>query len=164
MHYYIINIGSNLGDRRHNLSKAMAGVMRRYGNLDMSHVVETEPFGFRSANKFLNIGILFATDQEPLTVLEQMQQIEHEISPASHRNADGTYADRKIDIDIIAIDDMVIDTPELKVPHPHLSERDFFLVPMEEIAPSWRHPLTGLTATEMLAALPGAEPCERDRD
>ena len=70
-----------------------------------------------------------------------------------HRNADGSYADRIIDIDIIAIDDLVISSESLVVPHLHIAERDFVLAPMAEIAPNWRHPLTGLTAAEMLENL-----------
>lgn len=152
--YYIINIGSNLGDRRHNLSRAMAAVMRRYGELEMSHVVETEPWGYESPNKFLNVAIMFRSDDAPLDVLAELQQIERTISDSPHRTPEGGYADRLLDIDMIAADDLTLDTPELTLPHPRLAERDFFLVPLEEIAPAWRHPSTGLTASEMIAALP----------
>ena len=65
----------------------------------------------------------------------------------------GAYVDRLVDIDIMAIGDLVIDTPALQVPHPHLAERDFFLRPMMQLAPNWCHPITGLTAAEMLQAL-----------
>lgn len=156
--YYIINIGSNLGDRRHNLSRAMAAVMRRYGEIEMSHVVETDPRGYESPNKFLNVAIMFRSDDQPLDVLAELQEIERSISDAPHRNADGSYADRILDIDMIAADDLTMNTEQLTLPHPRLAERDFFLVPLEEIAPAWRHPLTGLTATEMLSTLPASNP------
>lgn len=152
--YYIVNIGSNLGDRRHNLSRAMAAIMRRYGDIEMSHVVETDPWGYESPNKFLNVAIMFRSDDTPLEALADLQKIEHDISGAPHRTPEGGYADRIIDIDIIAADDTILDTPALTLPHPRLAERDFFLVPLEEIAPQWHHPATGLTATQMLAALP----------
>lgn len=153
--YYLINIGSNLGDRRLNLSRAMSAVMRNWGNIEMSHVVETEPWGFKSDRKFLNVGIMFCSGEEPLDVLRQLQAIESSLSAGSpHRAADGSYVDRLLDIDIVAIDDKTIDLPELKVPHPHLAERDFFLVPLEEIAPAWKHPATGLTPAQMIEALP----------
>lgn len=153
MHYYLINIGSNLGDRRLNLSKAMAAVMRHFGQLEMSHVVETAPWGYESPNKFLNVGIMFRSELEPSEVLGVLQDIEQSISPSAHRAPDGGYADRVIDIDMIAADDIVIDTPTLTLPHPHLAEREFFLAPLEEIAPQWHHPVSGLTATEMIASL-----------
>lgn len=152
--YAIINIGSNLGNRRLNLSKAMAAVMREFGNLEMSHTVETEPHGFESPHKFLNVCLMFQTDLEPHALLQRLQAIEKGICPDSHRTAQGGYADRVIDIDLIAMDECVLDTPELRLPHPGLESRYFFLKPLEEIAPGWRHPVTGLSPAEMLAALP----------
>lgn len=152
--YAIINIGSNLGNRRLNLSKAMGAVMRRFGNLEMSHTVETEPHGFDSPHKFLNVCIMFQTELTPQELLAELQAIEKGICPDPHRDARGDYADRVIDIDLIAMDDCVLDTPELRLPHPGLESRYFFLKPLEEIAPGWRHPVTGLSPAEMLAALP----------
>jgi len=164
--YCIINIGSNLGDRRLNLSRAMRAVGMEFGDFEMSHAVEAKPEGFDSTRgekkrvffpptrRFLNVSMLFQSDLEPQQVLERLQEIEKKISPAPHRNPDGSYRDRIIDIDIVAIDDMVIDTPTLKVPHPRLAERRFFLEPLKEIAPQWKHPASGLTARQMLAMLP----------
>lgn len=152
--YYIINIGSNLGDRRLNLSRAMRLIGMEFGEFEMSHVVETDPWGYDSPRKFLNVGMMFQSDLPAEQVLAKLQEIERSINASPHRTPDGGYADREIDIDIVAADDCVMNTPTLTLPHPHLAERDFFLVPLEEIAPGWRHPLTGLTATEMLASLP----------
>ena len=81
------------------------------------------------------------------------QGVERLISDASHRNSDGSYRDRVIDIDIVAIDQLTIDSPTLKVPHPHFTERDFYLIPMCELAPAWRHPRTHLTPSQMLDRL-----------
>lgn len=155
--FVIINIGSNLGNRRLNLSRAMSAVGREFGAFELSHTVESAPWGFESPNRFLNVGMAFHTDLTPQEVLSRLQAIEHRLSPANHRNADGTYADRYVDIDIMAIDTLTVDTPELKLPHPHLAERRFFLEPLAELAPGWRHPATGLTPGEMLAALPDPE-------
>lgn len=152
--YAIINVGSNLGNRRHNLSKAMAAVMREFGGIEMSHTVETEAAGFQSAHKFLNVCIMFQTDLEPQAILEKLQSIEKSICPDSHRDAKGGYVDRVIDIDLIAVDDLVVDTPQLQLPHPGLPHRYFFLKPLEEIAPGWTHPINGQTPSEMLGALP----------
>ena len=96
----------------------------------------------------------FDTDLPPVEVLHRLQEIEKSISPDSHRGPGGGYADRIIDIDIVAVDTLRLDTPELVVPHPHLGRRRFFLQPMEELAPGWRHPATGLTPAEMLEACP----------
>lgn len=161
MKTYFINIGSNKGQRRLNVARAVSAVGDvfgdRSGNLETdchtSHIIETPAQGFESKNDFLNIGMCFQSDKEPTEVLARLQEIEKLIDGESHRNPDGTYRDRVIDIDIVAIDDLMIDTPGLTVPHPRLPERDFYLKPLEELAPGWRHPKTGLTASQMIPQL-----------
>lgn len=153
MAFYLINLGSNLGDRRLNLSRAMRAVGAEFGDFEMSHVVESEPWGFGSTNSFLNVGMAFNSDLPPEEVLGRLQRVERSISPAPHRDASGGYADRVIDIDIVAVDREIIDTPSLRVPHPSLAERRFFLEPLAELAPGWTHPESGLTAAQMLARL-----------
>lgn len=149
-----INIGSNLGDRRLNLSRAMSAVEREFGPFELSHTVESAPWGFDSPNSFLNVGMAFSSELMPEEILARLQAIEKRLSPANHRKADGSYADRYVDIDIVAIDREIIDTVSLKVPHPRLPQRRFFLEPMAELAPGWTHPVSGLTPAEMLATLP----------
>jgi len=153
MAFILINIGSNLGNRRLNLSRAMRAIGDAFGDFEMSHVVESHPGGFDSTSPFLNVGMAFSSDLPPEELLSRLQEIERSISPAPHRDGEGRYADRVIDIDIVAIDSIMLDTPLLKLPHPHLEEREFFLRPLEEIAPGWRHPATGLSASEMLSSL-----------
>ena len=148
-----LNIGSNLGNRRMNLSRAVAAIEREFGYFELSHTLESEPWGYESSNAYLNIGMMILSDLEPLEVLHKLQAIEKEISPDSHRNSDGSYADRHIDIDIIAIDDLVINTPELQVPHPRMTERRFVLEPMAELAPFWEHPILKKTPGELLREL-----------
>ena len=130
---YYINIGTNLGNRRLNLSRAVAAVERRFGYFEISKVVESEPWGYDSTNLYLNVAMMFDTEEAPLDVLHTLQAIEKEISPEAHRNPDGTYKDRLIDIDIMAIENVVVDEPELKVPHPHLFDRPFFINPLKEL-------------------------------
>lgn len=155
MAFVIINMGSNLGNRRLNLSRAMNRIGRQFGPFEISHVVETDPYGFASTHRFLNVCMVFSTNQPPLDLLAALQEIERAINGSNtHRNPDGTYADRLLDIDILAYDDLVIDHPRLTLPHPRLAERYFYLKPMEEVCPAWRHPATGLTPAQMLAALP----------
>lgn len=154
MAIYIINIGSNKGDRRLNLSRAISAVNREFGSFEMSHAVVSEPWGYESAEKFLNVCLMFSSEMTPEEVLDKLQAIEKGISPEPHRKADGSYTDRTLDIDIVAVDDAVIETDRLKVPHPHLASRRFFLEPLNEIAPGWRHPVTGLSSAEMLQNLP----------
>ena len=157
MEYYL-NIGSNMGDRRDNLYRAVVALVAGNDRCAVSSIVESEPWGFDSTNRFMNLGMVLSSDMEPQEMLEHIHDIERGLGSASHRDERGGYVDRLVDIDIVAIDDLVIDTPTLQVPHPHLPERDFFLRPMMELAPDWRHPVTGLTAAQMLEQLSGEPP------
>ena len=150
---YYLNIGSNMGERRDNLYRAVVALTAGTGGSVTSHVVESKPWGFDSDNSFMNIGLWLASDLQPEEMLDRIHDIERRLGSATHRDGDGNYIDRLVDIDIVAIDDRVINTPSLQVPHPHLAERDFFLRPMMELAPNWVHPVTGLTAAQMLSRL-----------
>ena len=147
---YYLNIGSNIGNRRDNLYRAVVALAAGTGGCAVSSIVESEPWGFESENRFMNIGLWLASDMQPQEMLDHIHDIERRLGSASHRDAEGNYVDRLVDIDIMAINEMVIDTPTLQVPHPHMAERDFFLRPMKELAPNWQHPVTGLTAAQML--------------
>lgn len=153
MHYFI-NIGSNLGVPALNISRAVRAVEKRFGWFEISHIMESEPQGFDSINRFSNVGLMFISNETPESVLDALQEIEKELGSMPHRNADGSYRDREIDIDIVAVDELAISSPRLTVPHPRLAERSFFLRPLHELAPAWRHPATGLNPSEMLARLP----------
>lgn len=119
----------------------------------MSTVVESEPWGFVSENRFLNVGVMFESPDTPQELFSKLRRIETSLSTASHRDAAGGYADRLVDIDLVAFGDEVTDTPELILPHPRMLLRDFVLKPIAEIDPAWRHPLTGETAREALLRL-----------
>lgn len=143
-----------MGDRRDNLYRAVVALAAcTGGDCAVSPIVESEPWGFESDNRFMNLGVCLQSTMSPWQMLERIHEIERELGSASHRDAQGGYVDRLVDIDIVAIDDLVIDSPSLQVPHRHLPERDFFLIPMQHLAPEWRHPVTGLTAAQMLEKL-----------
>ena len=150
---YYLNVGSNIGDRRDNLYRAVVALVAGGSGAAVSSIVEREPWGFESDNRFLNLGLSIDSDMEPLDMLEHLHVIERQLGSADHRDAQGGYVDRLVDIDIMAIDDQVIDMPVLQVPHPRMPLREFFLMPMMELAPRWQHPVTGLTAGQMLQAL-----------
>ncbi|MBD5230916.1 MAG: 2-amino-4-hydroxy-6-hydroxymethyldihydropteridine diphosphokinase [Bacteroidales bacterium] len=129
-----INIGTNLGDRRANLDNALKGLARHFRIAAVSDIFESEPWGFSSPHGFLNICAAFdAEGLTPLQVLAITQAVEREISPLSHRNPDGSYRDRLIDIDLVVIDGVEMSAPQLTLPHPHLHDRDFFLTPYCEV-------------------------------
>ncbi len=145
---YYINIGSNLGNRLMNLTRAVSAIEKRFGWFELSHHVESEAWGYESQNKFLNVGMVFISDMLPIDVMHALQDIEKGINSAPHRNADGSYRDRVIDIDIMAAEDnagdasavrgsplrkVAVNEKELKLPHPHLQNRPFFLEPYKEL-------------------------------
>lgn len=141
MHYYF-NIGSNLGDRRENLRQAVSLLETALdAHARVSDTIESAAWGYDSENAFLNVGVEIISDIEPLEMLRVTQRVEREMGCTVHRNADGSYRDRLIDIDIIAIDNLVIDSPELTVPHPRMHLRNFVIIPMRQLAPHWQHPL-----------------------
>ena len=112
MNYYL-NIGSNIGNRRRNISRAVDLIKRTFGTeVRCSRPVESMPWGFDSDNAFVNEGIVLHTDHEPTDVLSMLQGVERLISDASHRNSDGSYRDRVIDIDIVAIDQLTIEAKD----------------------------------------------------
>lgn len=150
-----INIGSNIGDRLSLLRKAVAAVELAFNTKAVcSGPIESEPWGFDSPNGFINIGInIEVGNMEPIEVLRKLLAAQATVDSSPHRNADGGYIDRLIDIDLIAIDNVVIDTEELTLPHPRMHLREFVLRPMSELLPSWRHPLLHATSAELLRRL-----------
>ncbi|MCM1111532.1 MAG: 2-amino-4-hydroxy-6-hydroxymethyldihydropteridine diphosphokinase [Clostridium sp.] len=154
-----LNIGSNLGDRQASLWQAVAGIFLSgcFGEIVVSEPVVSEPWGYESSNPYLNIGLMTETDLEPLELLALLQEIERSVSAVPHRAADGSYLDRAIDIDIISYGDVVTDTPVLTLPHPRMDQRMFVLRPLSELDPDWRHPVSGMTAGELIERLGGIE-------
>lgn len=150
-----LNIGSNIGDRHALIGQAVAAVEHAFSARAVcSRPFESEPWGFDSPNTFINIGVNIEVGSlAPLHVLRLLRRAERAVDAASHRDSSGAYIDRRIDIDLIALDNQVVDTPELTLPHPRMSQREFVLVPMAELMPLWRHPQLGLTPREMLQRL-----------
>ena len=141
-HQVYLGLGSNLGDRRQNLNKAIQLIGERVGTvLRQSSFIETEPWGFESEHTFLNAVILCETDKTPREVLQLTQQIERDMGRRKKTLSSlliplfsyKRYSDRPIDIDILMYDDLTVDEPDLKIPHPLMHERDFVMIPLKEI-------------------------------
>lgn len=137
-----------------NISVAVAAIEERLGvRVRLSDPVESPPWGYQSPNAYINIGVALDSDIEPDAALDIFRSIEAAMGAGEHRNAAGEYTDRIIDIDIIAIGSLVVDTPSLTVPHPRMAQRPFVLAPMAQLAPLWQHPLLHLTASALLQRL-----------
>lgn len=155
---YYLNIGSNLGNRHENISHAVKALETALkSTITLSTAISSTAWGYCSENTFLNVGAAFGSNLSPHEVLSITQNIERELGSATHRNADGSYCDRLIDIDIIAVDNLTINTPELILPHPRMHLREFVLRPMVELAPLWKHPILHKTPQQLLSMCkPGA--------
>lgn len=128
-----LSLGTNLGNRRSNLDTALTLIGQRIGTVQSkSSIIETEPWGFQSPNSFLNMAVKVETELEPEDVLKTAQEIEREMGRTEKTGNDG-YHDRIIDIDILIYDNIVIDTPELTIPHPLMYQRPFVMKPLAEI-------------------------------
>ena len=153
-----LNIGSNKGNSLALIEQAVALIEHLCNtSVRCSGVVKSAPWGYESENPYTNLGVAIDTDLNAHALLDALQAIEQKVSPTPHRDSQGNYIDREIDIDIVAIDAMVIDTPRLTLPHPRMHLREFVLLPMHELAPEWQHPLLGLTAMQMLEQLRQSE-------
>ena len=133
MHKVYLGLGSNLGDRHALMEKAISLIGERIGKVvRQSSFIETEPWGFESDNRFLNAVILVETEHTPREVLTLTQQIEREMGRTKKSGSAG-YADRPMDIDILIYDDLEINEPDLKIPHPLMHEREFVMIPLREV-------------------------------
>ena len=144
-----IGIGSNIGDRRMNCETAIA----RLGNEGVhvtkrSSMIETTPWGAADQPDFINMAVEADTSLSPVGLLRLLKGIE----AAMGRETAKRWGPRLIDLDILLYDDLVISTEELIVPHPHMHERDFVLIPMTEINPAAVHPLLKKTMAEIRKA------------
>jgi 2-amino-4-hydroxy-6-hydroxymethyldihydropteridine diphosphokinase len=147
-----LNIGSNHGDRAAFIQQAVSILANKFNNgtVRTAPIVESKPWGYDSQQPYLNLGVAIDFDDanlpEPMQVLAATQATEHEVSANSpHRDGTGNYIDRDIDIDIIDIDGVCIDSPELTVPHPRAEARDFVMQPMQFLCPGW-HPQKSKTS------------------
>lgn len=146
---YILQ-GSNEGNRHEHLDLSTIEIKKRIGSISAkSSTYESEPWGFEARQWFLNRVIVIETELYPLKILQELLNIELEFG--RKRADDGKYHSRTLDLDILFIDNEIISTPELEVPHPQIQKRRFTLLPLSEIAPCLVHPILHKTISELLS-------------
>lgn len=152
-----LGLGSNLGDRAEYLRQAVALLGRRAAVQAVSSLYETAPWGAHEQPPFLNAACRVRTGLSPVDLLHALQRIETTLG----RQRQQHWGPRTVDLDILLYDDLVLERPDLVIPHPLLHERAFVLVPLAEIAPALRHPRLGKTVAELLAEVGGREGVRR---
>ena len=152
-----LGLGTNLGDKEQNLRDAVQKIEEQIGKVvSLSAFYVTAPWGFTSENSFLNAAACVETELSPLDVLQKTQAIERELGRMK-KSINGAYSDRLIDIDLLLYDNLVLSVTsptgaELNLPHPLMTERDFVMKPLAEIAPELVHPVLGKTMRELISS------------
>lgn len=143
-----IALGSNLGDRRLNLQRATE--LLRVEILKSSSLYETEPVGYLDQPWFLNSVILIQTYLSPVDLLRRCQEVEEKLG----RKRDIPKGPRTLDLDLLFFNQIILNTPELILPHPAIADRRFVLEPLNEIAPDFIHPVLHKTVSGLFRDCP----------
>ncbi len=139
LHRIFLGLGSNIGERQKYLDEAITQAGKLLGSIEaVSSVYETEPWGFESSDKFLNMVVQLRSELNPSGLLGRIMMIESNIGRV---RGGKNYTSRIIDIDILLFGNLIINEKALMVPHPKMAERRFVLVPLCEIAPGVVHPV-----------------------
>ena len=144
-----LGLGSNMGNRQDNLDRALDLLSQRLRIGEVSSIYDTEPIGNVNQPRFLNLVCQVYTRLTPGDLLILAKGIELKMGRVQGKS----HAPRPIDIDILFYGDLVVETPELVIPHPGLTERAFVLVPLVEVAPDLVHPVSGKTVKELKEAM-----------
>lgn len=158
-HQAILSIGTNQGEKRHNIEQCIALLHAEVGTVaKVSSLYESDSWGFDS-DSFYNCAVLLHTHLKPRKLLKKILKVESQMGRI--RQESDRYQPRIIDIDIIAFDDEIITAEHLHIPHPLLQERLFVLLPLQEIISDWKHPKSGVSIPEMVKNCPDKGKCVR---
>jgi len=151
-HQLFICLGGNLGEKEEIFRKTRTMINENIGKeMKLSSIYLTEPWGFDSEHEFWNQVMIVTTGLPPLSVLKKIRAIENIFG---RERVLGKYVSRKMDIDILFYDSLILNHQNLIIPHPHIFERRFVLEPLAETAPDYIHPQTGKSISEMLRDCP----------
>jgi len=155
MNNYFIGVGSNMGFRHDNILRAFYCIKSALDpSCTLSSIYSSPPFGFSSKNSFLNAVIHLKSNKNPYQILHFLKETEKKIHPQNQKRKGKNYCDRYIDLDILWYDGQPIVSDELTIPHPKLRLRDFALLPLLELHPDIRDPVSGIPLKRWLKEIP----------
>jgi deoxyguanosine kinase len=156
-HQVVLSIGSNQGNRLENIEKCIGLIHREVGTVaKVSRLYETPSWGFES-DAFYNCALLLHTHFSAQKVLNLVLKLEKQLGRI--RTDEQGYQSRIIDVDIIAFDDEIISSEKLQIPHPLMQNRNFVLLPMQDLESNWKHPILHKTIGELIAVSPDDSDC-----
>lgn len=141
-----LSLGTNLGDRLNNLHHARIALPPQAHLIQVSPIYMTQPWGFLKQPEFLNQVVEVRSELEPMPLLKYLKEIEDELG----RQVTFRYGPRLIDLDILFYGDRVVAEDGLQIPHPRLHQRAFVLVPLNDIAPDFVHPVLNRSVQDLL--------------
>ena len=146
-----LSLGSNIGDRESNIAQAISAIeiTPEVENMNSASFYHTEPLYNKNQGFFINTVIGIDTFLNPFELLDTVKKIEIMLG---RKNIKKKNMPRIIDIDILVHGDSIIETNELVIPHPFISQRKFVLIPFDEIAPDYKIPLLNLSIHELLVS------------
>ncbi len=147
-HIIYIALGTNLGDRPANLRAAVAALPPDVQVTAASPIYQTPPWGYTDQPDFLNQVVRGETVLPPNKLLAYLKEIETNVG----RTPTFRYGPRVVDLDILFYDDLTLEQPDLTIPHPRLHDRAFVLIPLADLAPGLRHPISKATISELLTS------------
>jgi 2-amino-4-hydroxy-6-hydroxymethyldihydropteridine diphosphokinase len=146
---YYIALGTNVGNYINNFSNAILELKKIGQVVKMAHIYKSKPYGYLKQNFFYNTMVHLKSEILPIELINKIQLIERKLK----KNKRIINGPRRIDLDIIFWDHKIIKIQELSIPHPRASERDFVLLPMQDIVQNFRDPVSKLTIKELILRL-----------
>ncbi len=150
IHYAYISLGTNVGNKKENLVNALNYIKEENEIIKESSLYSTEPWGNKQQDSFINQVVYIETKKSPLELMKSLLQIEKKMG----RERIEKWGPRIIDLDILFYDNEVINEENLTIPHPHIPERKFILIPLKEISETLNHPISNHTIEWHLKTCP----------
>ena len=158
-HQVILSLGSNQGNRQENIEHCIDLLHHEIGTVvKVSSLYESDSWGF-SSESFYNCAVLIHTHKNPQKLLKNILKVEKKLGRIRSESSD--YQPRVIDIDIISYDDEIIESESLQIPHKHLQDRLFVLLPLLEVASDWNHPILHKSISDILKECDDKGKCEK---